>query len=665
MPDIIVKNQTELNAAIKSAKGGDTILLAAGTYTSISMSNVNAASEITIKSQDANNRAVVGAVSVSTSSNITLKDFNVIRQTTPTTDREIANRIASSSNITIDGVTFSGGTGDPSNAMGIGLSIRGGTNNKLINSSIDHFVIGFAGQNVDGLLVQGNYIHDNRMDHTNFAEMTNVTINDNKFEALYPINGEHPDAIQFFTNTMSKGNTNVTISNNVVLQGDGRATQGIFMGEETMKMPYTNVKITNNLVYLSGMYHGISLLNATGVTIDSNTVLSLPDDKSTWIRVENVSGSVTNNVTDQIVVAGTSNVTTSRNIELGNDPVTLRSIADISKGSKATVYGLMVDGIGYAPVAGSKMAATVAAQRAAVLAQGPTGPKLLLDLNFGAQGVLDNSTWSTDDPVKPLATGQINNGMLDVSTGSGMELGRGTSRQLFGLSAFTLNFDLKRAGVTAPAGQIMGIFKSWNIALRADGELVFTMTNDAGVTSTLTTSGAKITDTNLHKIALSYQAGGTSTLYVDGKAVGSAKMSGSTRKQESWGLYIGNPFGAAVTGSVGDIEMRDTAFNASQILALNAGSTNATRPATAADTLKIMVAKGVADSGACRQHRLGRRPGVAGDAEPDECLRYQRCIGLAAGDRTRYRKRQRIALHERLALLDAHHAASGFARSIP
>lgn len=597
----VVNNQAALDAAIKAAKSGDVILLAPGTYSSITMTNINPAANITIQSQDTNNKAVVGTVWLTNSSNVTLKDFNVVRPTVPDDDFAIANRVLSSSNITINGVRFTGGTGDPSNAKGTGLSIRGGTNNKIINSEIDHFVIGMDVRAVDTMLVQGNQFLDNRRDHSNYSEMKNVVIDDNLYKGLYPINEEHPDAIQFMTAGRAYGNSNITITNNVVLQGDGRGTQGFFLNDETEVTPYQNVKIENNLIYLSGMYHGINLRNAQGVSVKNNTVLSVADEKSTWIRLENVSGTVSGNVTDQLVLEGANSLTNTKNIELLNDPNTMRKIAGLNLGSKATITGLTVDGYGYHTGKNSVGAASQFTKQVAAELAAPKpalAPKLLLDLTFGTQGVLDNSGWSTDDLVSPLGAGQVNNGMLNVRTGTGMELVRGTSRQLYSLSAFTLNFDLKRAGVTAPVGQIMGIYKSWNIALRADGELVFTMTNDAGVTSTMTTSGAKITDTNLHKIALSYQAGGTSTLYVDGKAVSSATMSGSTRKQESWGLYVGNPFTAAFTGSVGEIEMRDTAFNASQILALNAGSTNTTTPATAADTLKMMVAKGVADTAA-------------------------------------------------------------------
>ncbi|WP_313535690.1 right-handed parallel beta-helix repeat-containing protein [Sphingomonas sp.] len=594
----VVKNQSELDAAIKKASSGDVILLAPGTYSSITMTNVNPAANITIQSLDTSDkgRAKVGVLWVTNSSNVTLKGFDVIRPTAPADDFAIANRVLSSSNITIDNVKFSGGTGDPTYAVGLGLSIRGGTNNKIINSTIDHFKNGMDVRAVNGMLVKDNNFLDNRIDHTNFSEMTNVTIDGNRFEGLYPQDGDHPDAIQFMTAGRTSGNSNVVIRNNVVMTGNGRGTQGFFLNDENGAMPYKDITIENNLIYLSGMYHGINLRNAQNATVANNTVISAVDEKSTWIRLEDVSGTLTGNLTDQVVLDGTNTLTNTNNTQLVNDLEQMRRIYGINQASNTKIYSLLAPGIGYQPPAGSRFAAEVASD---VLRNPlPTGPRLLLDLNFGTQGVVDTSGWGTSNLVKPLTTERISNGMLNVSTGSGMELARGTSRQLYNLSAFTLNFDLQRAGANAPTGQIIGIYNSWNVTLRADGGLTFTMTNDAGVTSTMATASGVIGDTNLHKIALSFQGdAGVSTLYVDGVAKATAKMSGVTRKQESWGLYVGHPFTAAFSGSVGDIEMRDTAFSASQIISLNAGSA-ATKTPTAADTLKGMVAKGVAQTAA-------------------------------------------------------------------
>ncbi|WP_100207565.1 LamG-like jellyroll fold domain-containing protein [Sphingomonas elodea] len=589
MPAITVKNQAELDAAIKTAKGGDTILLAPGTYSSVTMTNIKPATVLTIQSLDTKNPAVVQSLWISSSNNITFKDLDVKRDYRPANDWETASRILNSNNITVDNVRFSGGSGDPALSTGVGLSIRSGTNIKFLNSSVDHFGLGLSVQDINKMTVQGSTFRDNRRDHTNFSEMTQVLIDRNNFVGLYPQDGEHPDAIQFMTAGRAKANTGITISNNVIMQGDGLGTQGVFLGEETGNLPYKDVTINNNLIYLSGLYHGINVVNGSNVNITNNSTLSVADERSTWIRVENVtSGSIVNNVADEIIAANSAGVTLSKNVSLVKDSVALRKIPDLHLGAAARVAGLVLPGVGYNP--GTSSSGTASTLQP---------PKLLLDLNFASTGAIDSSIWSSDETVSPLAAGAVSDGMVRVQTGSGVELGRDTSRQLFSLSAFTLNFNLKRDAPNAAVGQIMGVFKSWAINLGANGELTFTMTNAAGKTSTLTTKGAKITDANLHRIALTYDsARGTAAIYVDGVVRGTAAMSGSTRAQEFWGVYLGGQFTNAFSGSLGDIEVRDAALSAAQIVALNANSSVTATGVQAADAVRATVVNGAASTAA-------------------------------------------------------------------
>ncbi|UYY79021.1 LamG-like jellyroll fold domain-containing protein [Sphingomonas sp. R1] len=580
MPDIIVRNQSELDAAIKAAKGGETIKLAAGTYTSITVHTKTFTTPVTITSLDASKPVNVTTLQIINSSNLVVKNVTAAQNFQPAQDYNYANRIIGSSNVVIDGVTLSGGTGDVTKSMGWGLLLRESKGVTIKNSSVDHFALGMNVLTVDGVTLQGNNFHDNRRDHTNFAEASNVVIDNNMFTNLYPVNGEHPDAIQFMTNGKTKGNTNITITNNVMMQGDGLAFQGVFMGNES-SIPYENITIKNNLVYQNGFTHGINVVLGKNVTVDSNTIISKMDAIADWIRLDGVTGGkVTNNVVDQVVITATSSgITQSNNAVLATDAVTLRKIGDLMAGSKAQLANLIVSGVGYQPPAGSAFAAQVAKEQAA--AQTSTGANLLLDLQFTATGIVDQTRWSTDETTKALDLTAISNGMFQVKTGTGFELTRDNSRQLFALPAFTLNFDMKRATATGAVGQIMGVNQSWGISLRADGELVFTVKNAAGQSYTVATSGAKMTDTATHKIALTYDsAKGKAIIYVDGVVKGSGTIVGSTRAVEYAGLYIGSPFNAAFSGSVGEIEMRDAALSASQILALNAAATAASQPTT-------------------------------------------------------------------------------------
>lgn len=596
MPDIIVKNQSELDAALKAARGGETIKLAAGAYTSITVNLKSYTSAVTIQSLDIGNKAVVQSLLIASSSNVVVKNLDVRQDFKPEQDWMIANRIVNTKNVTLDNVVLSGGTGDVTKSMGFGLNVRDSSNFTIKNSSIDHYSVGLSGNNVDGMVIKDNNFHDNRRDHTNFASMNNLVIDSNIFTDLYPVGSEHPDSIQFLTNGQPKGNSNITISNNLIMQGKGGASQGIFMNDENGNLPYTNINIKNNLVYVNGFFHGINVVNGRNVNIDSNTIISKMDATPLWIRLDKTDGAVlSNNVADSIVIDATSkNITQVNNAVLANDSVTLRKLYDINAVSNAALANLLVAGVGYQPPAGSVAASLVAKELLTL--QKPSNTNLLLNMNFNANGMVDQSRWSSDETKSPVSGASVSDGFFKVKTGSSFELLRDYSRQLYNLPAFTVNFDLKRDSVTAPVGQVMGIHQSWAIALRANGELAFTMTNATGQNFSLVTSGANLLDTATHKVALTYDSmKGTAVMYVDGVARGSIAVSGSTRGSEFWGLTIGNVFGAAFSGGISGIQVREGALSASEILTLGGGA-NATVPP--ADAVKYSLTKGAASSAA-------------------------------------------------------------------
>jgi Concanavalin A-like lectin/glucanases superfamily/Right handed beta helix region len=575
MPDIIVKNQSELNAALAAAQGGETIKLAAGTYTQIKLNNVNYASNVTITSLDEKNPATVQKVQLDSSSNVTFRNLTLARDLAPTdVDWTQLHNVNKSSNIVFDAVTISGGSGDVTQSVGWGMFVRDSSNITIMNSSVDHVALALNISNVDGLLVKDNSFSDNRRDGLNLSSITNAVIDGNFFTNMYPVNDEHPDAIQFLTRGQTKISSNIVIKNNVVMQGSGAAIQGIFMNDEEGNLPYTNVEISNNLIYVNGMYNGINVSGGKNITVTSNTVVSRTDDNvPAWIRLDRVDGAtVSGNVGDRLVAVNTSsNIVESNNSWLRSDSVTLRKFSNLNGLASAKLSELIVDGAGYQPPAGSAAAALVAQERASATKSSTSG--LLLDLEFSSSGLVEKSRWNSVATAAAVDTSNITGTMYHVQTGKGFSLSQPNSVQLYKLPAFTLSFEMKRDSTTATAGQIIGVFQSWSVSLRSDGELNFTIKNDAGKTFSIVTSGVKMLDTKNHKIALTYDSKiGKAYIYVDNVARGSGTVTGSTRALESWGLYVGSPFGTAFSGSIGNIEMRDQALSAAQVVALGSSS---------------------------------------------------------------------------------------------
>lgn len=588
MPDIIVKNQAELDAALKAATGGETIKLAAGTYSSVTLTSKNFTSNVTITSLDQNNKANISQFTIYSSSNVTLKDLIARTDFKPTDDNTRLDNIGTSTNVTLDNVTVSGGTGDPSLSKGWGLFVRDSSNVVIKNSSFDHFSVGLVAQNDDGMKILNSSFHENRRDHTNFTEMSNLLIDGNSFTGLYPVDGEHPDAIQFFTAKKVKGNNNITISNNVIMQGAGKGNQGIFMNDEDGNLPYTNININNNLIYENGYYHGINVTHGQNVNVTGNTVVSQPDGIDLWIRLDQVSGgTVANNVTDRVITDTATNMTMGKNYSINNDPATLRKLLGLNAGSAARLADLVIPGIGYQPPVGSAAAALVSSDLATAKA---ANPSLLLDLSFNGKGLVDDSRWASTATSKAVDLTAVTGKSFHIVNGTGMELTRDGTRQIYSLAAFSLSFDFKRDSSTSRAGQILGIFRSWGVSLLSSGELSFSMTNSAGQSYTVTTKGAGLTDTANHKIALTYDSSRSQAiLYVDGVVRGTGTVKGTTQPVLSAGLYIGGQFTDTASGTIGDIELRDGALSAAQVVSLGVASS-----ATPADTVKYGLTKGLA-----------------------------------------------------------------------
>lgn len=575
MPDIVVKNQTELDAALRAATGGETIKLLAGTYTSVALNNRNFASNVTITSADPGNPATIQRVAINSCSNITFQGLTLARQLSPTDpDYTQLHNVNGSSNIVFDSVRISGGSGDPTKSVGWGLFIRDSSNVTVKNSSIDHMALALQITNTTGVTVKDNTFTDNRRDGMNLASVRNVVIDGNLFTNMYPINGEHPDAIQFLTNGTTVGSSNIVIKNNIIMQGSGNPIQGIFMNDEVGTLPYTNVDITNNLIYVNGMYNGISITGGKNVNIQQNTVVSQTDDSiPAWIRLEKVNtATVAGNVGDRLVAdTGNSNITVGNNSWLSQDSATLRKFTDLNSAGLAKLSGMIIDNLGYHPPIGSAAAALVASELAAA---GPTPTRnLLLDLEFKPGGVTDQSRFNSSATTAAVDLSNISNGTYHVQTGKGFEVARPSSLQIFALPAFTLSFDMQRDSATAPAGQILGVFQSWSVSLQSNGELNFTIKNSAGTSYSIVTQGAKLVDTKSHKIGITFDsATGRAVIYVDSVARGTGAVSGTTRSLESWGLYVGSAFGTAFSGRVGSIEMRDQALSSAQVATLDTAS---------------------------------------------------------------------------------------------
>ena len=217
-------NASQLQTAIKSAKGGDTIRLAAGNYGKLDLTNKKFSGNVTI-----------------TSASDTKAKFTGI------TGTNVAN-------LTLDKLNFEGG------GSGWGLRITKSSNMKVKNSTFSKFDNGLKFQASSNISVENNSFTKMFIDAMQFAGLTNAAIRNNKYTESGSKSGwTHKDFIQFFTNKSSgaTASKNVEISGNQLYAKDGQ-THGVLVLNEAKLGMHQNFVVKNNYFKMSNL-HGISL----------------------------------------------------------------------------------------------------------------------------------------------------------------------------------------------------------------------------------------------------------------------------------------------------------------------------------------------------------------------------------------------------------------------
>ncbi|QHL89682.1 hypothetical protein GVO57_01140 [Sphingomonas changnyeongensis] len=352
MTVITVTDRAQLDAALARASGGETILLAPGSYGTLALNSRSFAADVTIASADAGNPARLDGVHVNGSRNILFRGLDIGRALAPGEPEwtQLAT-VTNAENIRFDSVSLHGSLDGNAGNDGWGLYVTGTRGFALTGSNVQELMRAFVIEQSSDIRIADNLIHRIRSDGGDFAAVDGVVIENNLYRDFQPSAGDHADAIQFWTAGQTRGSSNVLIRNNVVLQGNGTGTQGIFIRDEQGRLPHSNVRIENNLIYSSDQFEGISVEGAIGVAIIGNTVVSPTSDaKRLWIRVDRVDGAlIARNVTDDLLIGTATGLAQSDNAVLhgldGQDVFLPR----INAGAGAAIADLIVPGMGFQP----------------------------------------------------------------------------------------------------------------------------------------------------------------------------------------------------------------------------------------------------------------------------------------------------------------------------
>ena len=202
-------------------------------------------------------------------------------------------QLNSSNNMSFTGGEISGLTedGNPWDETATGVQIRFSNNivlQDIIFSDVRAAVYTQRSSKID---IRYNRIVNVR-EGMNIVSTDTVQIRGNHFSNFYPRYdiGEHPDAIQLWTNGETVGSRRVRIIENLISMGDKRAVQGVLAGCEAAGVRHSDWELTRNVYYGSSV-HGLSFNCVDGLKVWNNVIVASPHaDVNNSIRTATTSG---------------------------------------------------------------------------------------------------------------------------------------------------------------------------------------------------------------------------------------------------------------------------------------------------------------------------------------------------------------------------------------
>jgi Ca2+-binding RTX toxin-like protein len=295
MTTYTVNNVTEFNTAKGLAASGDTIELNSGVYSSLYVhDHTYTGAGLTITAA-AGAQVQLLEVTVLNVSGVTLKNMEFYNDPATSTDFQVQ----SSSNVVVDNFFIHGSLDNDAAGDGKGMTIRDSSYVTVKNSEFTELYSGLSHVDSDHLTIQGNYLHIIHTDGIrggviNDANISDINISQNLLTDFRRDDTTHCDAIQFWTTGNTAANTNITVSGNIYIRGEGTGIQGISLFDESGH-GYQNVDVTDNFV-VGATTQGIALQGVTDALVSGNTLVALPDGGSAISFTDVTNGVLSDNI---------------------------------------------------------------------------------------------------------------------------------------------------------------------------------------------------------------------------------------------------------------------------------------------------------------------------------------------------------------------------------
>lgn len=291
---VTVSSTDELASEIKGADSKDKLVvrLAPGVYSQLVLQDVNSSAGIVVESADPNNPAIVSGMAVRRSSGLTFRNILFTRTYEPGQQHLVL--IGGSSDILIENVELLGEGNPQLDKLLSGMMIRNCQDVQVVGSRFSRFNFALAFRDGKNISILRNELHDLRTDAIRGEGVHDLLVANNVIGNFSPMEGDHPDGIQLWTNNQKEPTRGIVIRDNLVVRDGGGLIQGVFVSDTFGKLPFENLTISGNLA-IGTWWNGIMVAGAADAVVKNNSVVPMQGQMS-WIRLENVQdGEVSDN----------------------------------------------------------------------------------------------------------------------------------------------------------------------------------------------------------------------------------------------------------------------------------------------------------------------------------------------------------------------------------
>ncbi|WP_218036466.1 right-handed parallel beta-helix repeat-containing protein [Sphingobium sp. EM0848] len=329
-PDAGIDDAASLTAALRRARGSETLLLEPGRYDILNLKGVSFARPVTLASRDPRRPAVLTGFRLRNVEGLILQDleFDVVA-----TNGMFSYDMTDCANIELRRINVHGSLdGNPANDKSP-IMIRGSSHVTIADSDFRELFHGISFLESSNLTFTGNAFRDLRTDGIRGGGSSHLLIRGNVFTDFKPEPKDHPDGIQLWTTNTTATARDIMIEGNVIMRGKGDPIQGIFIRDTFDQFPFEELTVRNNLV-LGAMYNGIAIGGSKGAVVENNMVVAFAGQKS-WIRTGATAGMrMSGNRATAYIVPPTAQVD-----QKGN-----RTVATVRDGGRAVLADWLAQG---------------------------------------------------------------------------------------------------------------------------------------------------------------------------------------------------------------------------------------------------------------------------------------------------------------------------------